>query len=302
MISVKRIAHVTFETPDIERQIAYHTDVLGLTLTDREADTAYLASAMDHHSVVLNKAGAARCSRLAFQIAPGLDLGDFQKQLQGHGVKGERRRDPAPGIPDVVTFTDPKGTVIDVFAEHVAARQPFAQKGIVPLKLGHVAFAVTDIQPLVKFYTEILGFRVSDWMGDFFVFMRCGPDHHTVNFVSSDANEIHHTAFELKDWAHLQQACDHLSMNNCPLVWGPGRHGIGHNIFTYHRNPDGNFTELFTELDKIHDEELGYFEPRPWHRDKPQRPKVWTPGPGAANYWGLPPPPDFIRFPKKGDH
>jgi hypothetical protein len=33
-------------------------------------------------------------------------------------------------------------------------------------------------------------------------------------------------------------------------------------------------------------EELGYFEPRPWHRDRLQPSKVWTPDPNVANYWG----------------
>ena len=81
-------------------------------------------------------------------------------------------------------------------------------------------------------------------------------------------------------------ACDHLSLHGYKLLWGPGRHGIGHNLFTYHRAPNGLITELFAQLDQMN-EELGYFEPRPWHRDRPQRPKVWTPDPNAANYWGV---------------
>jgi catechol 2,3-dioxygenase-like lactoylglutathione lyase family enzyme len=294
MIRVRRIGHATFETPDLERQIAYYTNVLGLTLVEREKDTAYLASTLDHHSVVLRRGGAAACKRLSFQIAPGTDLAEFERQLSAHGVKSERRSNPAPSIKEFVSFDDPKGTGIDVFTDYEAARQEFQANGIVPQKLGHIAFTTTQIQQLVEFYTKVLGFRVSDWMGDFFVFMRCGPDHHTVNFVQAKGTKMHHIAFELRDWAHVETACDHLSRNDIRLVWGPGRHGIGHNIFTYHRNPDGQITELFTELDQMHDEDLGYFEPRPWHRDKPQRPKVWTPGPGAANYWGDPPPPGFL--------
>jgi hypothetical protein len=42
------------------------------------------------------------------------------------------------------------------------------------------------------------------------------------------------------------------------------------------------------------DEELGYFEPRPWHRDTPQRPKTWKTGPDT-NIWGPLPLPDFHR-------
>jgi hypothetical protein len=42
------------------------------------------------------------------------------------------------------------------------------------------------------------------------------------------------------------------------------------------------------------DEALGYFDPRPWHQDRPQRPKVWD-SHQVASIWGLPPTPDFLR-------
>ena len=49
-----------------------------------------------------------------------------------------------------------------------------------PLKLGHVAYRVDDVQKTVKFYCDVLGFRVSDWHADHFAFLRCNTDHHTV--------------------------------------------------------------------------------------------------------------------------
>jgi hypothetical protein len=77
-------------------------------------------------------------------------------------------------------------------------------------------------------------------------------------------------------------------------LWGPGRHGIGHNLFAYHRGPNGLITELFTELDRMN-EELGYFEPRPWHRDSPQKPKVWAKDPTASNLWGIMPSDEMMQ-------
>jgi hypothetical protein len=137
--------------------------------------------------------------------------------------------------------------------------------------------------------------RVSDWMGDYFSFLRCGPDHHTINLVETGKNQHFHTAFELRDWAHMQTACDLLSKNGYKVIWGPGRHGIGHNLFTYHRGPNGLITELFAELDQMKDEALGYFEPRPWHRDNPRRPKTWPKTPKAANLWGPLPPDELME-------
>ena len=294
MIRVRRIGHASFETPDVERAVAYYTQVLGLTLVERDSEAAYLASTLDHHSVVLRRGDVACCARLAFQLAPGTDLAAFKAQLDEHGVASERRHDAQPAVAELLAFRDPKGTEIEVFAERAFTAQRFGQAGIVPHKLGHVAFNVTDIRAIVDFYVQVLGFRESDWMGDFFAFLRCGPDHHTLNFVRGKVDKMHHIAFELRDWAHVETACDLLARERKPLIWGPGRHGIGHNIFTYHHNPDQQIVELFTELDRLHDEDLGYFEPRPWHADTPQRPKVWTPNPAAANLWGVPPPGDFL--------
>jgi hypothetical protein len=76
-----------------------------------------------------------------------------------------------------------------------------------------------------------------------------------------------------------------LAKSNIQLTWGPLRHIIGHNIAIYHKNPDGVTIEFFCELDQMHDEELGFFEPRPWHQDRPQRPKVWGDD-TLSNWWG----------------
>jgi hypothetical protein len=52
--------------------------------------------------------------------------------------------------------------------------------------------------------------------------------------------------------------------------------------------------QIDTELDQTKSEELGYFDPLPWHEDRPQRPKVWKREDGAM-VWGVPPAPDYLR-------
>ena len=294
MIPVRKIAHASYEMPDVDKQIEYYTEILGLTLVERDKEAAYLASTVDHHSVVLRRGGEPKCVQIGFQIAPDDDLDDFERGVQAKGFKTQRKKDPEPTIADVVTFEDPKGTIMEVFKRGEFAGQRFPAKGVVPHKLGHVAFHVTDVRKATDFYCDVLGFRVSDWMGDFFSFLRCGPDHHTINLMETGTNRHFHTAFELRDWAHLQTACDYLSLNGYKLLWGPGRHGIGHNLFAYHRAPNGLITELFAELDRMN-EELGYFEPRPWHRDRPQKPKVWAKDPSASNLWGILPTEEMMK-------
>jgi catechol 2,3-dioxygenase-like lactoylglutathione lyase family enzyme len=286
MIQVRRLGHATLTTPDLEAQIAYYTEVVGLTLLERAGGRAILATRQGLEAIALAPGQGNALSELAFQVAPGTDLADVVRALAEHGIAGERRRDISPGIADAVVFADPKGPAVALFAEYEFAGEDRSQLGVMPLKLGHVAYRVSDVARVVAFYTDVLGFRVSDWNGDTFAFLRCGPDHHTVNFVHDEVPQLHHIAFEVKDWAEIQRACEWLARNGIRLVWGPGRHIIGHNIAIYHRNADKVRVEFFCEMDQMKDEALGYFDPRPWHQDRPQVPKVW-PKNTLRNYWGF---------------
>lgn len=285
MIKVRRLGHATISTPDMEGQVEYYSGVLGLRLADRRKDRAILVSKQGFEAIELVKGEAGQLRRLSFQISPGTDLNDVVKALQKLGIKSEKRSDISVGIAEAVTLTDPNGIPIDLYAEY-KFYEPAQPANFNILKLGHVAYHVLDVQQVVKFYSEVLGFRVSDWRGEFFVFMRCNADHHTLNFVTDENPRLHHVAFEVLDWSEINKVCDWLARNKTHLVWGPGRHIIGHNVATYHRSPDGVRVEIFTELDRIQDEALGYFEPRPWHQEFPLYPK--THGPETLrNYWGF---------------
>src|SRR5258708_17173131 len=198
MIHVRKIAHASYEMHDVEQQADYYSNILGMTVAAKEKDAVFLANTVDHHSVVLRKGAQAGCVRVAFQLGESDDLDAFEKQVQGHGVKTQRQKDPEPSISDLLTFADPKGTVMEVFKREAFAGQRFPKKGIVPFKLGHVAFHVTDVKHVTKFYCDVLGFRESDWMADFFSFLRCGPDHHTINLMETGSNPPFPTAFQLR--------------------------------------------------------------------------------------------------------
>ena len=285
MLQIKRAGHSTLITPDVERMVDYFTRIVGLSLVAREKGRAVLATKSGPEAIVLERGSAVDAPRLSFQVAPGGDPGEIVARLKKAGIKSERRSDITPGIREAVTFQDPKGTTLEIFSDFEFAPDDTTFNGVMPLKLGHIAYTYPDVQGLVKFYCDTLGFRVSDWRGDFFAFLRCSRDHHTVNFLRDDKTAIHHIAFELRDWSDIKRASDLLAKSNIKLTWGPLRHIIGHNIAIYHQSPDGVVIEFFCEIDQMHDEELGFFEPRPWHQDRPQRPKVWGDG-TLSNWWG----------------
>lgn len=285
-VTVSKIGYVGFETPDVDRLVDYYTNTLDFALVDSDTNRAFLTTTFDHHCVVIEKApDALGRSFVGFQVQE--DLGTAEQRLRAQGYAVDRRSDIAPATPDVLVIEEPLTHIPIHLYDAQAGSGVDAYPPLRPTKLGHVAAFTPELAPLQSFYQDLLGFKWSDTVADFFVFMRCNSDHHAANFMASTTYQgMHHVAFETRDLNHLQSLLDHLATRDTRLEWGPGRHGPGHNIFTYHRDPDGNTIELFTQIDTIVDESLGYFEPRPWHTDFPQVPKTWEADLAGINSWG----------------
>lgn len=272
-------------SPDLDRMAHYYEDALGFVVTERTDSAVYLTTSTEHHCVVIERGPADGRQALGFEVAAPLD--EVQRDLRALGISSELRSDAQPGIPASLVLPEHgTATPLHLYPEQVPTGSA-SSLGIRPSKLGHVASYVEDLDATQSFYTDVLGFRWSDIIGDFFTFLRCNTDHHAINLMRSTRKRgLFHVAYEMRDINHLKDALDHLAQREIRLEWGPGRHGAGHNIFTYHRDPDGNLVELFTELDVVPDDRTAYFEPRPWHESWPQGPQVWEPGVEAANKWG----------------
>ncbi len=294
MIKAKRLRYARFTTPDLGRQVDYYRQVIGLGVIAQDADRAFLATEAGQVALVLERGSTVSLSALALDLAPAADLGDVVRRLGEQGVLAKLCSDMGPGGGQVARLTDPEGRSLELHVSEYFAANREPPPGVNPLKLGHVACYTADPQAVSKYYGETLGFRISDWIEDRFVFMRCGYEHHAVNFARGEQVRMHHMAFELRDAAHMHRACDILGGQKIPILWGPVRHGPGHNVAIYHRDPDGHVVEMFYDLDRMIDEDLGYYDPRPWHRDRPQRPKVWVGLP--RDVWGGAPSPDLPEF------
>src|SRR5689334_12984664 len=117
MIKPRRIGHATFETPDVERLVDYYTGTIGLVLAEREKDRAFLATKTGQLAIQVNKGETERCLKLSFEVAPDSDFGALARELEKDGVKSELRNDSVPGTGPVLSFTDCKGTTIELFKD-----------------------------------------------------------------------------------------------------------------------------------------------------------------------------------------
>jgi catechol 2,3-dioxygenase-like lactoylglutathione lyase family enzyme len=150
-----------------------------------------------------------------------------------------------------------------------------------PRKLGHVVFGSTDQELSQKFFTAGLGFKVSDTVPGLAAFLRCSTDHHNVLVQQAPVAFLHHTSWQVDDVDEVGRgATAMLATDPARHVWGLGRHHVGSNFFWYLRDPAGNFSEYYSDLDCIVDDAL-------W------KPGVWE-GPRGLYSWGPPPPPSFL--------
>lgn len=294
---VTKLGFIGLNAVNLDEMRRYYGEVMGLPESDEGEGLYSYALGPDHHAVSLTKASQSGISHMGLELSPKVELGDVAKALADMGVKADLQSDPLPGLARALRFADPDGAVIYLYSEFAQSARSWPLSGTSPEKLGHVAYYVESAKRSEQFYGEAMGFRWSDWIEDLFVFMRCNKDHHSVNFITAPERGMFHFAFQVKDANHLAETADILARNGHKLLWGPGRHGAGHNQFIYHHDPDGNVVEYFCDLDVMLDEEAGYYEPRPWHPDRPQRPKVWPRSPEARNHWGILP--DKMFGPKR---
>ena len=126
-------------------------------------------------------------------------------------------------------------------------------------KLGHVVFTVSDIERTTKFWTEIMGFQVSDRNEHGMVFLRNGSDHHTIALVpAKEKHELpkegqpgfHHCALEVGSVSELFKIRDFLRAKEVKIIY-EGRRGPGCNPGVEFVDPDGFNIELYASMDQI---------------------------------------------------
>ena len=114
-----------------------------------------------------------------------------------------------------------------------------------------------DQEASQRFFTEGLGFKVSDQVPGLASFMRCSTDHHNLLVQQAPVNFLHHTAWEVDDVDEVGRGATAMLEGHPERhVWGLGRHHIGSNFFWYLKDPVGNFSEYYSDLDIILDDQL----------------------------------------------
>lgn len=260
MIRHKKLSYLTLNVSDLARSIAFYRDMVGLDLVGQnDRGEAFLSCNGDHHNLMLvqakDKDKEASFKRVAFELEDESQIAVAEKVLTAAKVKWSRIAAAECGrlrIGQGLRFADPTGIQIELIAGMNSRPGRYYPHPVALTHLSHVVVKVPHFADTLRFYTEVLNFRVSDYRHEpagerYFAFMRCFPNpyHHSFALVASPKPEFFHMAFHAKTLDDLMLGRNRLLKAGVTVAPTPGRHMASGSVFQYFADPDG-FTVEYT--------------------------------------------------------
>jgi 2,3-dihydroxy-p-cumate/2,3-dihydroxybenzoate 3,4-dioxygenase len=255
MACVSDLQYVALAVPDLAAEREFFGEIWGLTEVGEERGMVYFAAEGSAHPFVirLRQDDERKTDLIGFSAASREDVDALFSQVRA--ANGQIIAEPlaSDGIAGgyAFRFFDPEGRAIEV----VSASSPRAARRLsvgeaIPLGLSHVVLHSPNHKDLTRFYQDALGFRLSDWIGEFMVFLRCNPVHHRLAILPGPP-ALNHVAFDVSSVDDVMRGLARMHQKGVRLQWGPGRHTAGNNTFSYYETPNGNTVEYTSDLEEV---------------------------------------------------
>ncbi len=189
-----------------------------------------------------------------FEVADAAALDSLATRLDAAGVAV--RREPRSladqrFVRDLISFADPAGNRLEAFHGAEIASDPFQPGRSIsgfrtgPLGMGHAVFHVKNIDDLLGFYRDLLGFGVSDYITTPFraYFLHVNPRHHSIALIETGKQDLHHLMVELYSLDDIGQGYDIALGEPEKIATTLGRHPNDAVTSYYLRSPSGFMLE-----------------------------------------------------------
>lgn len=252
---VTELQYVALAVPDLAAERTFFGDVWGLSEVGAEGDLVYFAAvgASNPYVIRLRQDPQRKTDLIGFAAGSRAGVDALYRQVQRAGCRliCEPGLSSGPGGGYAFRFFDTDGRAIEVVGESATRPARKLRKGeAIPIGLSHIVLHTPDPKGLAKFYSDVLGFRLSDWIGEFMVFLRCNSVHHRLAILPGPP-ALNHIAFDVSSVDELMRGLARLTSRGVKLSWGPGRHTAGNNTFTYYITPNGNAVEYTSDLEEV---------------------------------------------------
>lgn len=278
-LGVDFLRGIVMRAPGMTDSVGFYEETWGLAVARRDDGTIYLRGTGPEPFIYgLSDGGDFGIDYIAFGMTSRSRLDALHARLQDSGVPilEEPHELATPGGGVGFSLLDPDNRKLRIVCD-VGENTNAEPVHAMPVKVSHVVLNTPDLQKTEAFYTEALGFRLSDYYVDQMSFLRCSTDHHSIGLFKNAHASVNHVAFEMPDIDGFMRGIGRLKQMGQVPSWGPGRHGPGNNPFAYFVSPSGFVIEFTTELQQI-DETTHVVQEWPW--GDPEKSDRWmTAGP-----------------------
>jgi catechol 2,3-dioxygenase-like lactoylglutathione lyase family enzyme len=286
-----RLGSVTMAVPDPAATAAFLHDGLGFHVTPREdggmdaTTTGEYAQPAPARYLTLRPGSTTELVEVTFDVTAEYPYAELERRAGERGLRVDHISADADGGAGLAV-TDPSGLRLVCRPAGPAATAPLPASPLRPRRLGHINVKVPDAPSTAAHVAGLLDLKLSEQIGAGLFFFRVGSEHHNFGVRGgADRPDAHHLAFEVAGWDSYRLICDHLASLGYKVEYGPGRHGPGHNLFVYLRDPSSGLRlELYSDMAHIHDED-SYTPPRWEMSDRGN----------TVNRWGPAPPESFLE-------
>jgi 3,4-dihydroxy-9,10-secoandrosta-1,3,5(10)-triene-9,17-dione 4,5-dioxygenase len=276
-ISIKSMGYIRVASTNLDEWRTFAEKVLGLAVgRGPNPDNLYYRIDEVSARVVVFPADVDQLSATGWEVADHRALEEARLHLKEAGVVFEE------GTPDelaerrvqeLVRFTDPWDNVFELFHgityESRPIVTPYAATFVTGDQgMGHIVIPVTDDVEALRFYTEVLGFRLRDSMsmpGEFvgkepgskvwLRFLGVNPRHHSLAFLPMpNPAKCVHVMLEVDKLDHVGRALERVSKHQAPLSATLGRHMNDEMVSFYVKSPGGFDVEFGCEGLQVDDD------------------------------------------------
>jgi 2,3-dihydroxybiphenyl 1,2-dioxygenase len=218
-MQLQALGYVGIRSNDLDEWATYGTRFLGMQLVEKSRGTLALRMDDRKQRVIVHADTGEGPSFYGWEVADAGALDAFAAHLENSGVRyacGSRSLADERRVEDLIVFADPVGNRLEVFHGAETTPEPFKPGRSIsgfrtgPLGMGHAVLTAERLDDVLPFYTDILGFRLSDYILRPFkaYFLHINSRHHSLAFIETGKSGIHHLMVELCYLDDVGQAYD----------------------------------------------------------------------------------------------
>jgi catechol 2,3-dioxygenase-like lactoylglutathione lyase family enzyme len=277
MSRVTEIRYVGYAVEDFAGERKFYAEDWGLAEVAATEGMAWFKArgADEHHVVRLRAAETNHVDVIALAADSRGDVEGLHDKVKASGCRivHPPRELTSPGGGYGFRFFSPDGLPFEISSDVARGdSRAMARWEAVPVKISHIVLHSPDHKAMVQWFVDVLGFKVSDWLGDFMGFLRCNAAHHRLAILPGPPC-LNHVAYDMLTVDCMMRGVNRLKKQGTDIRWGPGRHTAGNNTFSYFVTPNGFAVEYTSELEEVDFES--------------HEAKVHEPGPTTMDQWGI---------------